>query len=408
MARTGRKARLFSARPRCLWTCDAPTVGYANTMKPDWPRLAARLAARIPPGTLHPAVLAWVEGRSRTARGAWAVAFSGGADSLALLLLLWAHYPDRRRKLVALHFNHRLRGRAADADEVWCRRVVKALGVGFQSGRWRRAAQATGEAASRAARLAFFEREQRRRRAPSLWLGHQQDDIAESMLMRLARGSGTAGLAAPRPVAPRPGGRVHLRPLLTWSKAGITAALRAVGAVWREDATNAGDDFFRNRVRRSVMPAWRRAAAGRDALAGAALARERLEEDDKALEAWVDVIFSGGTSGADATAKAAGRSKTAPRKKVKMQWGTLDLAALAGVPVAVARRALHRWLLAQPDSGDLSRQGFDLLLAAVGRGTATRFSLGRNGFAVIRRGRLFYERKRPGRSAAGKQTRAGN
>ena len=293
---------------------------------------------------------------------------------LALLLLLWAHFPARRARLVALHFNHRLRGRAADADEAFCRRVAGALGVTFRRACWRRPGKNAGEAAARAVRFAFMESEQKRTRAPALWLGHQQDDIAETMLMRLARGSGTAGLAAPRPVQPMPGGRMHLRPLLTLKKAGLAAALRAVGAPWREDATNAGGDFFRNRVRRAVLPAWRRAAGGRDALAGAALARERLEEDDAALEAWADRF---------------GALDRGGRR--------LNIAALAGAPRAVVRRALHRWLLAQPDTGDLSRQGFDQLLAAVERGAATRFSLGRAGFAVLRRGRLLYEKARRGR-----------
>ena len=97
-------------------------------MKNDWPHLADLLAARVPRDALHPAALALAWAETRT-RGAWAVAFSGGADSLALLLLLWAHFPERRGKLVALHFNHRLRGRAADADEAFCRRVCAALGV---------------------------------------------------------------------------------------------------------------------------------------------------------------------------------------------------------------------------------------------------------------------------------------
>ena len=82
---------------------------------PAFPICATRLAAAIPRARLHPAVLAWAEKSS--ARATWSVAFSGGADSLALLLLLWAHWPERRARLRALHFNHRLRGRAADADE---------------------------------------------------------------------------------------------------------------------------------------------------------------------------------------------------------------------------------------------------------------------------------------------------
>jgi tRNA(Ile)-lysidine synthase len=64
---------------------------------------------------------------------------------------------------------------------------------------------------------------------------------------------------------------------------------------------------------------------------------------------------------------------------------------LHGKPRALARRALHRWLLAQADTGDLSRQGFNALLLAVEQGSFTRFSLGRSGFAVIRKGWLGFE-----------------
>jgi tRNA(Ile)-lysidine synthase len=150
------------------------------------------------------------------------------------------------------------------------------------------------------------------------------------MLMRLARGSGTAGLAAPRPVGAVARGRVHLRPLLTLKKGDIVAALRAAGIRWREDGSNARGYFFRNRVRREVLPVWR-AAARRDALAGAAHARELLEEDDAALEAWLDGLR---TLRAD---------------------GALALKSLAGKPRGLVRRALHRWLLAQPRASGVSR-----------------------------------------------------
>ncbi len=74
-----------------------------------WRERAAELAVVFPRARLHPGVLVWAEQSSL--RAVWAVAFSGGADSLALLLLLWAHWPERRARLRALHFNHRLRGR---------------------------------------------------------------------------------------------------------------------------------------------------------------------------------------------------------------------------------------------------------------------------------------------------------
>jgi tRNA(Ile)-lysidine synthase len=342
--------------------------------KPDWPAVAAAFAARISHADLHPAAMlrAFAEYRRETKQGGkpsrWTLAFSGGADSLALLLIFWAEGPGRwERDFVVLHFNHRLRGRAADADEKFCRDLCAALGVTFVAGRWAKARKGASEAEARAARFEFFGREMSRRKSRLLWLAHQQDDIAETMLMRLARGSGTGGLAAPRPVQAMGEGRLHLRPLLTLKKAEILAALKKSGAEWREDASNAGDDHFRNRIRRRVLPAWAK-AAGRDALAGAALARELLNDDDAALEAWLDEL------------------KPLDRR------GRLDLVRLAGKPRALQRRALHRWLLAVRPETDLSRQGFNQLLAAVERRRDTRFSLGTKGFAIVRRGGLVFRR----------------
>lgn len=321
-----------------------------RTRRPAWPEIAARLAARFPRERLDPAVLAWMEPAPRRSR--WGVAFSGGADSLALLLLLWAHWPERRRQLRALHFNHRLRGAASRADAEFCRQVSRALGIELVGGVWRAARKDASEAEARAARLAFFARHAR-----VLWFGHQQDDIAESMLMRLARGSGAGGLAAPRSVQAIRQNRLHLRPLLPLQKAEIVAGLRAAGAVWREDASNDGDRYFRNRIRRAVVPRWV-AAAQRDALAGAARSRQLLEEDDTALEEWLDDLLVPG-----------------PR-------GTLRLDRLAGKPRALWRRALHRWLAQEPRAGKISRAAFEALLAALERGRRTRHSLGRLGFAV--------------------------
>ena len=340
---------------------------------PDWPAVAAALAAQISHAELHPAAMlrALAEHHRETRRGRrpsrWALAFSGGADSLALLLIFWAEGPGRwGRDFIVLHFNHRLRGQSSSADARFCQGVCRSLGVRCVVGNWRTARKGASEAESRTARHAFFAREMKRRGSRLLWLAHQQDDIAETMLMRLARGSGTAGLAAPRPVQALADGRLHLRPMLALQKANIVTALRKAGAEWREDASNEQQDYFRNRIRRMVLPAWQKAAQ-RDARAGAAHTRALLEEDDTALECWLDRL-------------------------VPLRRGVLDLRVLADAPRAVVRRALHRWMLAVRPDTDLSRQGFELLLAAVTRGTATRFSLGRSGFAVIRNGKLAFRK----------------
>jgi tRNA(Ile)-lysidine synthase len=145
-------------------------------------------------------------------------------------------------------------------------------------------------------------------------------------------------------------------------------ALRRAGVAWREDASNATATFLRNRVRRHVLPRWLKSDT-RDILGGIALARERLEEDDNALEAWVD------------------RTKA-------LQGKTLRLDDLAGAPRAVWRRALHRWLLAVKAETDLSRQGFDRLLTITEAARPTRFSLGANAFAVIKGKKLRLQRSR--------------
>jgi tRNA(Ile)-lysidine synthase len=302
------------------------------------------------------------------------VAFSGGADSLALVLLLWAHFPSKRGKLVALHFDHRMRGAESTADARFCKSVCARLGVTLVSGRWTPGRLHRSEGEARSGRFAFIEREMARRRLKVLWLGHQQDDVAETMLMRLARGSGTAGLAAPRAVhrlvlGSVAGSRFHVRPLLTLKKSEIARALRAGGAEWREDSSNSEGTHFRNRLRSAVIPRWVRASE-RDALAGAALSRELLEEDDRALEAWVDFL------------------------KPIEPGGFLSVSKLAGKPRAVVRRALHRWLLKQSRAGELSRKGFEALLLAVERGSVARHSLGREGFATIRAGRMRFEKIR--------------
>lgn len=335
----------------------------------QWPAAASSLAGLLPTGSLHPSVMEWA--RARPSRERWAVALSGGADSVALLLLLHAHFPGRKGRLLALHFDHRLRGAESTADARFCRALCRSLGVAFLGGRWTARLKSRSEAGAREARFSFIERAMAERRIRVLWLGHQQDDVAETLLMRLARGSGASGLSAPRPLhrvgpARGPGGRTHVRPLLGLKKAEIESLLRKAGAAWRRDSSNRKGAHFRNRLRRDVIPGWV-LASERDALAGAALSREFLEEDDRALEEWVDRT---GCLGAD---------------------GSLSVSALAGVPRAVVRRALHRWILGQPRAGSLSRQGFDALLQSVERGVPVRHSLGRHGFAVIRAGRLAFE-----------------
>jgi tRNA(Ile)-lysidine synthetase, N-terminal domain len=323
-----------------------------------WRVAAERVAEAVSRGRLHPRVTAWADGCGDEP---WAIACSGGADSIALVLLVWAHWPERRKRCRVLHFNHRLRGKASDQDEAFCRKVCAALGMTLRVGRWTDAKAGASEAEAREARFAFFRTEMDKAGARALWTGHQQDDIAETMLMRIARGSGASGLAAPRPVQRMADGRVHLRPLLTLGKGEIETMLKTAGVKWRVDATNSGRKFLRNRMRNVVVPAWREAVTGRDAVRGAALSRQLIEEDDEALERWVDELRPIGAR------------------------GELRLRRLAGKPRGVVRRAVLRWLAHQGRASTLSRQALEALIDDVGRGRRTQHSVGADAFAVIGR-----------------------
>ena len=119
-----------------------------------WRSAAGGVAALVSRESLHPAVVAWADARPPAER--WGVALSGGADSVGLLLLLWSHWPARRPRLTAFHFNHRLRGAESEADARFCARLCAALGVPLVCGRWRAGRRGASEAQARMARPQFI------------------------------------------------------------------------------------------------------------------------------------------------------------------------------------------------------------------------------------------------------------
>ena len=112
------------------------------------------MAAAIPLARFHARVRSWME-RESTSDEIWAVAVSGGADSVALLLLLWAHFPQRRKKLWVLHYDHGLRPDSA-ADALFVGRLAKELAVDFATAR-RALGGTINEDALRKSRLQFFQ-----------------------------------------------------------------------------------------------------------------------------------------------------------------------------------------------------------------------------------------------------------
>jgi tRNA(Ile)-lysidine synthase len=353
----------------------------ADTSGPEnaWRRAAAALGEVLPVERLHSR--AWERIVETPLGEVVGVACSGGADSVALVLLLWIHLPKKRGDLRVLHFDHALRGAESDADAAFVRALARRLGLRCVSETWMRSGAAAktsevSEAAARDARMGFFRQVLGASGGRTLVLGHQMDDVAETMLMRLGRGSGAGGLAAPRPVQSHRDGITRVRPLLRIRAAELREALRAAGAHWREDASNATDRYLRNRVRRAVIPIWKEAAEG-DVVRGCAAAREQLEEDDDALEAWLHRLL-----GERADACASG-----------------DFRILRGEAAALARRAVQAWVQWHGLAEVLAVESVRRLVRVVQDGTALRLAAGTGRFVVVESGRIELVEKRVSRAS---------
>ncbi len=182
------------------------------------------------------------------------VGFSGGADSTALLHIL-SCLPGLPLNLVAAHLNHGLRGHDSDQDQQFCRLAAERLSIPFETGTIDVAAAARHlrcglEDAGRRVRMQFLEEVRLRHCAAAVALAHHADDQAETMLMRLLRGAGPAGLAAMRIRT----SRHQIRPLLYLSRIQIERYLSDSGLAWREDSSNHDTRFLRNHIRHRIMP----------------------------------------------------------------------------------------------------------------------------------------------------------
>lgn len=217
--------------------------------------------------------------------GPIAVAVSGGADSVFLLCSLWADEAVRPR-LRVLHFDHGVRGEASAEDARFVAAFCAALGVPCETGK-RAGEGAVAEADLRDARDAFFAERRRIDGFVLLCTAHHLDDIVESMLMRLARGAGLAGLAAPRALQDFRDGHRRWRPLIQagFTKAGLLSALRSAGIPWREDATNHLPVATRNRVR-GWLAEGGDAALGLGYAEGFARSARIIDESQGALASW--------------------------------------------------------------------------------------------------------------------------
>ncbi len=304
------------------------------------------------------------------------LAVSGGADSVALLLAMHALKRDFGFRITVAHLDHRLRGAEGRADAAFVEALARRLRVACVTGRSdvrasSRRKHISLEMAAREARYRFLERTAKAKGATAIVTAHTADDQAETVLLRLTRGSGATGLGGIRPVGRVSGQGVGLpqsdiallRPLLDVSRADIEAFLEREGEVWREDVTNASRAFLRNRVRHDVLPLLeaRINPAVRRTLCRTA---EIFAEEDT----WLDELAG----------KALGDCRDG---KDRLRREALDV-----LPPALARRVVRRWLMDEGVPADaVDFNSVERIRGLAARSAGSRETALRDAWRVVRR-----------------------
>jgi tRNA(Ile)-lysidine synthase len=303
-----------------------------------------------------------------TRGGRAVVAVSGGADSTALLLAL----EELKRagllevELTAAHLNHGLRGESAEGDARFAESLAREHGFEFFSARadvGRRASESGDnlEQAARRARYEFLSEAARRAGASAVLTGHTLDDQAETILLRLLRGSGSEGLSGMRPERRLEEGTGVLlrRPLLEWARRADTEGYcRARGVESRADEMNDDERFARVRVRRSLLPLLE--SFNPRAAESLARAAGLLREESDALELFAARLLEDARAEGDKKLSRPDAESEMPDSpsspagaaEAPGAWA-LRVEVLNAAHAAVRRRALRLWVAR--GRGDLRR-----------------------------------------------------
>ncbi len=264
------------------------------------------------------------------------VAVSGGADSVALLLGI-AELVEAGRvglKITVAHLNHGLRGKDGAEDARWVKALAEELGVDFEIGRARvgqraRAAKDNLEQVARRARYEFLKRAARKIGARIIFTAHTMDDQAETVLMRLMRGSGAEGLSGMEAVSVLDGaeGLLLVRPLVSWAKRTDTEKYCCErGVDFRVDEMNTDEHFTRVRVRRQLLPLMKK--FNPRVVETISRTASLLAEDASALNASAAQLLL------EASLYVEGSS----------ELPALNVKVLSEAPLALRRRALRQWI----------------------------------------------------------------
>lgn len=180
-------------------------------------------------------------------------AVSGGADSVVMLHLLLELREEMDLRIIAAHMDHGLRGAESNRDHDFVKSLSKKLGIEFVSKRLKKgelkSLGGSPQDAARKIRYAFFEEAALKLKADRVALGHTLDDQAETVLMRLMKGSSLSGLAGIQPVR-----EIFIRPLINTSRNEIEGYAKANGISFIIDSTNLTTKYLRNSIRLELIP----------------------------------------------------------------------------------------------------------------------------------------------------------
>ena len=287
------------------------------------------------------------------------VAVSGGADSVALLLLLLELREKLGVVLSVAHFNHKLRGKASDADEKFVAKLAAKHGLEFHSAsvfvaKKAKDERANVEDAARRARYDYFRSLVESGVCKRIAVAHTADDQAETVLAHLLRGTGLAGLGGIHPVS----GPV-IRPLLGVRRSELRHFLRARKQTWREDATNRDTKRMRARIRKKLLPLLEKQFQPAIVEHLATLA-ELAREDEEFLDALVEERIRAAVQKNNAQARIAVNDLFEPRHKGGFDTENTDLVEKKkALSTRMVRRIVEK---VKPRAGQLGANHVDAVL----------------------------------------------
>ncbi|HXX25575.1 MAG TPA: tRNA lysidine(34) synthetase TilS [Pseudolabrys sp.] len=276
------------------------------------------------------------------------LAVSGGPDSTALMLLAsrWSKSLKAKPKLVAVTVDHGLR-KEAKREAAAVAKLARKFGIAHKTLLWSGKKPATGlQQAARAARYRLMSEAARKLKAAHILTAHTLDDQAETVIIRMSRGSGLRGLAAMQRLSRLDGAEPPLqlvRPLLELPKARLIATLKAAKISYADDPSNRDPRFTRARLR-TLMPEL--AKEGLTARRLAVLA-QRLRRADRAIEVAVEAAVA-------AVASQVGEGTI-----------VLDAPAFARLPAEIALRLMGRAVDELGDEGPVELAKLESLNAAL-------------------------------------------